>query len=60
MPDLRMDLIDEYFELYEKRNAETNRKFKENYTRMSELWMDFNDKERKAVNIRLTQLIMPF
>ena len=60
MPDLRMDLIDEYFELYEKRNTETNRKFRENYTRMSELWMDFNDKERKAVNIRLTQMIMPF
>lgn len=60
MPDLRMDLIDEYFELYEKRNAESNRKFRENYTRMSELWMDFNDKERRAVNVRMTQMIMPF
>ena len=57
---MRKHLIDEYFALYKDRNAESNIKFRENYTRMSELWIQFTDVERKAVNRRLTIDIMPF
>lgn len=57
---MRKDLIDEYFRLYKERNAQSNLKFRENYTRMSELWMDFSDEERRAVNRRMTIDIMPF
>ena len=57
---MRKHLIDEYFALYNVRNAESNVKFRENYTRMSELWIQFTDAERRAVNVRMTHQIMPF
>ena len=55
-----MDLIEEYYSLYKVRNAKSNAKFRENYEKMSEMWLDFNDKERIAVNRLITQSNLPF
>jgi len=55
-----MDLIEEYYSLYKVRNAKSNTKFRENYEKMSEMWLDFNDKERIAVNRLITQSNLPF
>lgn len=50
---IREDLITEYFNIYNVRNNKTS--FTKNYTRMSELWLDFNDEERALINRRLIQ-----
>jgi len=47
---MRRELINEYMALYNNRRDTT--KFKQTYTRMSELWMMFTDKERAAINRR--------
>jgi len=57
---MRLDLIEEYFNLYRSRNAKSNIKFRENYVKMSEMWLSFTDKERIAVNTMIKQVNLPF
>ena len=57
---MRMNLIEEYYTLYKERNAKSNIKFRENYVKMSEMWLEFSDKERTAVNIMMKQTDLPF
>ena len=53
---LRMDLIDEYYDLYRRRNlCRHNKDFRDNYTKISELWVGFTDEERIAINTRFIQ-----
>lgn len=49
---MRRELLDEYMNIYNSRTQ--TRKFRQNYVRMSELWMEFTDEERAAINRRLT------
>mgnify|MGYP000344950635 CR=1 FL=1 len=57
---MRLDLIEEYFHLYRVRNAQSNLKFRQNYERMSEMWLQFTDHEREAINIMMKQVGAPF
>ncbi len=57
MTKLRMDLIDQYYDLYCTRNLSggNNSKFRKNYERLSLMWSELTDEERTAVNIRFIQ-----
>ena len=57
MTNLRMDLIDQYYDLYCVRNLSggNNAKFRQNYERLSLMWLELTDEERTAVNIRFVQ-----
>ena len=55
MTIVRMDLLKEYCALYKERNTTNNKVFRDNYTRLSEIWMELNPAERKALNTRLFQ-----
>ena len=51
-----MDLIDQYYALYRRRNiSRGGADFRKVYTQISELWLELTDEERKAVNIRFLQ-----
>ena len=53
---IRMDLIDEYYKLYRERNLCRHTKdFRDNYETISELWVNFSDEERTAINTRFIQ-----
>ena len=53
---LRMDLIDEYYKLYRERTLCRHTKdFRDNYAKISELWVDFSEEERIAINTRFIQ-----
>ena len=53
---LRMDLIDEYYDLYRRRNlCRHSKNFKDNYEKISEMWLNFSDEERIAINTRFIQ-----
>lgn len=47
---MRKELLDEYMNLYNCRRDTV--KFQQTYTRLSELWMDFTDEERRVINRR--------
>ena len=56
MSQLRMDLIEDYYRLYSKRNAsEGHSEFRKNYERLSLMWLELTDEERTAVNVRFQQ-----
>lgn len=52
-----MDRIEEYYQLYRKRNLSrgNNSQFRKNYEELSEMWLKLSDEERCAVNIRFIQ-----
>ena len=53
---LRMDLLDEYYSLYQRRNlCRHNKDYRDNYEKISELWLSFSDEERIAINTRFIQ-----
>lgn len=53
---LRMDLIDEYYNLYRSRTLCRHTKdFRDNYAKISELWVNFSEEERIAINTRFIQ-----
>ncbi len=53
---LRMDLIDEYYQLYRERNkCRHNKDFRDNYEKISKMWLDFSEEERIAINTRFIQ-----
>ena len=53
---LRMDLIDEYYDLYRSRTLCRHTKdFKDNYDKISEMWVDFSHEEQTAINTRFIQ-----
>ena len=55
---IRMDLIEEYYQLYRKRNlaaGRSNSRFRAQYEELSVMWMELSDEERTAVNIRFKQ-----
>ncbi len=53
---LRMDLIDQYYDMYRRRTLCRHTKdFRDNYETISELWVGFTDEERIAVNTRFIQ-----
>ena len=55
-PHDRMDLIDEYYDLYRRRNLCRHTKdFRDNYEKISEMWLNFSDEERIAINTRFIQ-----
>ena len=53
---LRMDLIDEYYDLHRSRTLCRHTKdFRDNYEKISDLWAGFSDEERIAINTRFIQ-----
>ena len=53
---LRMDLIDEYYDLYRSRTLCRHTKdFRDNYAKINDLWVGFTDEERIAINTRFIQ-----
>lgn len=57
MTQLRMDLIDQYYDLYRARNLSSgnNSQFRKNYERLSMMWLELTDEERTAVSTRFRQ-----
>lgn len=54
---LRMDLIEEYYQLYRQRNLSkgNNSQFRKNYEELSRMWLELTNEERIAVNTRFVQ-----
>ena len=57
MTKLRMDLIDQYYDLYRARNLSggNSSQFRKNYERLSLMWLELSDEERIAVSARFSQ-----
>lgn len=51
MKKIRMDLIEDYYTLYKKRNLSrgNNFQFRKQYEELSLMWMELTDEERTAV-----------
>lgn len=55
---IRMDLIEDYYQLYRQRNLSrgvNNFQFRKQYEQLSLMWMELTDEERIAVNTRFIQ-----
>ena len=53
---IRMDLIDEYYNLYRSKTLCRHTKdFRDNYEKISDLWGGFSKEERIAINTRFIQ-----
>ena len=58
MTQLRMDLIEDYYQLYRQRNLArgvNNVQFRKQYEQLSLMWLELTDEERIAVNTRFSQ-----
>lgn len=58
MTQLRMDLIEDYYQLYRQRNLArgvNNAQFRKQYEQLSLMWLELTDEERIAVNTRFSQ-----
>lgn len=56
MSNMRMDLIDKYYNLYKvRRLSRGGKNFRTNYEDLSELWNSLTREEQIAVNTRFSQ-----